>query len=260
MKSLDIVLNNSNIEGQLFIDNDGLSYNDPEKGKIRISHDKNIDRPLYVSELKNKLEFRSWHILGRKFIGDDNELYESLDDTSILKVPNGFVYEKPSTGIKMSGLEITKREQFEEDYNEIIKKQESMKENNKLVLYNSSKMTIDLLNDSIVVDLMDKDEYTNTISLIGVEQKVVRENLSGKVDLTVQYTKKSEDKIYIKDITFEAFSYDSDSSLVRKDFISSIGNSGVLIEYVGGIVRVIPEAKNIEECVINNCVITYGCI
>lgn len=121
-------------------------------------------------------------------------------------------------------------------------------------LYTSSKMMIDIMEDLIVVDLIEPDQYTSSVDLNRVEKKMIQPNLSAKVDLSVKYSKGSE--LYGQDLTFEAFSY-NDSDVSRVDFVSTLGD--VVVEYVDGIVRVIPDSKDVTECIISNCVITYGC-
>ena len=37
-----------------------------------------------------------------------------------------------------------------------------------------------------------------------------------------------------------------------------MNNSDVLVEYVDGVVRVIPGSDEVGECIISNCLVTYG--
>jgi hypothetical protein len=130
-------------------------------------------------------------------------------------------------------------------------------------LYNSAKMEVDLTaegNPSITVDLIEDGKYTNSVSLVGVEKKYTYPGLTGIVDLSVKYT--VEDVIHVRDLKFEAFKYydAGDQGIKSKatDFINTA--SDVTIEYVDGIVRVIPRSSKVDECIISNCVVTYGII
>lgn len=121
-------------------------------------------------------------------------------------------------------------------------------------LYSSSKMVVDILEDQVVVDLIEPDQYTSSIDLQRVEKKMIQPGLSVKVDLSVMYAK--DLTVSARDLTFEAFSYD-DTTLVRRDFISKLDD--IVVEYVDGIIRVLPKDKGVTECIISNCIVTYGC-
>ena len=132
-------------------------------------------------------------------------------------------------------------------------------EDNNISLYNAAKLEVDLGRGSITINMLGDKDYTNTISLKGVEKKYAKPNISGKVDLTVKYTRGG--LVYTKDLSFEAFKYD-DNELEPKStsnsYVSPLNNADVVVEYLGGIVRVIPESDDIDECIISSCVVTYG--
>lgn len=116
-------------------------------------------------------------------------------------------------------------------------------------LFTASKMVIDVLENQISIDLIEPDQYTSSVNLVKVCRKTGYLFTSAKVDLSIKYVKGSS--IFGKDLTFEAFSH---STVV--DFISTLND--ITIEYVSGVVRVIPNSNEVTECIISNCIITYG--
>lgn len=159
------------------------------------------------------------------------------------------------TYIDNSGGQALNVKQLIDKYHKAIKK---MKEKEGETLYNSSKVVIDFLKNSVLVNLVTEDEYTNTISLRELESSLAFPGLIGKIDLCVKYTKSGV--IHGQDLVFEAFKYpESDITAPEMPrFTSYLGD--VLVEYVDGIIRVIPEALDVDECIISKCTLSYGCI
>ena len=257
MSNLNIISPNSRLDG-IYINGVGnLSYYG--KGQIvSLSNWGSIDRPLYLSDLIDKLDDRGWHIQGRKVIKSGDILAEIKEITEdqfneATRLP---VYNTSDDTINIvdGAVDSSDLDTLTEIYNKIMKEKES------IILYSSSKMVFDFANGQIIVnDLVKADEYTNTLSLENIAGKVVQKDLSAKVDLTVQYS--IDGNVTGQDITFEAFRYDQvDGKIVmsRDNFISSISNAEVLVEYVDGVIRVIPESNDVDECIISNCVLTYG--
>jgi len=259
MKNLDFI-NNS---GSLSIENFVLS-ND----SVPVNNLSSNERPIFMSEFAQRLVSRGWNIPIRRKVSTSGSSTDLsivpgfCDNPNIadIDVTKGVYKVEAGSGVQLGSNRIIPQEQItrftENYYKEVLK----MKENDGITLYSSSKVVVDFLNNSITVDLIADDEYTNTISLVSVENKLAKNNLSAKVDLTVSYTKNGE--LFGQDLTFEAFKYSSVNDNIvsdRKNFISYINNE-VVVEYMDGIIRVIPESNSIDECIINNCVLTYGCI
>ena len=263
MIKFDIVSSLSKLDS-LYINNDIL-IND--KKDIEVLGLSSYDRPLYLSELDKILKNREYHVVSRKLISD-NKLYLVKDEfsntTSNLGEDEYYNYnDYINNSMLINDVKI--EDDFDskiisgnitigDEYKNIIEKEAGM------TLYSTSKIIIDILDGSISLNLVEPDEYTNTISLIDVKKKVAQVGLSGKIDLTVDYT--IDGIIYGKDLTFEAFSYNGASQdnpvLVESDFVSSYDYFD--IEYINGIIRVIPKSDKIDECIISNCMLTYGCI
>lgn len=182
-----------------------------------------LERPLYGNEIDSAIN--THFVEENRTVGSDGKLYRDE------KVISDHAIDISEMNYYMKNYEIEK------------------------TLYSSSKMVVDILNDQIVVDLIEPDQYTSSIDLQRVEKKMIQPGLSAKVDLSVKYTKGTS--ICAKDLTFEAFSYD-DTTLKRNDFISRF-DSDVIVEYVDGVVRVIPIVIDVTECIISNCVVTYVC-
>ena len=204
---------------------------------VEINHIQETDnRPLLLSELIGRLKYRNWGYPMMKIY--ENGTYYGCDsiemdiDLSLPRIP------KESRRFPITTSKI----------NEIMQE-------NITTLYSSSKVIVDFLNESIAVDLLENDEYTNTINLVDVERRLGYSNISCKVDLTVRYTISGE--VRCRDLTFKAFSIGEDGEIKRDDFISPLGDD-IMVEYVDGVVRVIPSSHEVDECIIGNCVITYG--
>lgn len=263
MKSKLKIVSDKN-DGGLFINNNGnLSYSTNE-GLVVVDELGSNDRPIYLSELFNKLNDRRWNNVIRKFVDSEGRLYfepvdllSNMTEDDIIDFDSG-IYKKPEdkelVEISDAGIPLKQIDTIIKYYNEI----EAMNETG-ITLYNSSKIVIDFINNSVSLDLLGKDEYTNTISLVGIEKKQSRPGVSAKIDLTISYTK--DEVVYKEDLNFEALNYieeDSLPKLQRNNFISQVGNGEILVEYIDGIIRVIPASDLVDECIISNCIMTYG--
>lgn len=138
-----------------------------------------------------------------------------------------------------------------------------IKDSHELTVFNSSKIVVNILDNQIIMDLVDKDEYTNSVSLKKYIDKSIKAGLSGKIDLSIEYSK--EGNIFGKDFTFEAFNYekledDNNPQLNIKNRTFNINSNEVIVEYLDGVIKVLPQSKSIDECIISNCLLTYGYI
>lgn len=239
-----------------------LSYNTEDSGQVNITNEGNRFRPIRLSELKRKLEQRDWNITERRYVSKAGEVLKIKITSSSGPIDtintSTDMSEGKVTGVSISnpeGLDDSLITQFNEDpkYKPIL---DNMTEN-EIYIYNSSKSIVDFVNNSLIINAIkfNSDSYTNMLSLDKLVSKSAQPNISGKVDLTIQYSK--ENKIISYDTTFEAFRFKESGEIESIEFIEEI-NSDIILEYSNNIIRVIPIVNNIDECIIRNCIITYG--
>lgn len=255
MKKLDFITPENRTEKmKLFIDNNTLAYYDESGEKHKLLDLKSNDRPVYISELYERLKNRHFNITERKVVNDDR-LYLHPDTT----VTGTSDFNKQTYTSSDSSKSLLLHDILIGPSEVTAFTNEYMKTISTSSFYSSSKITVDILESSITVDLINKNTYTNTISLQTIEKKTAKPGISGKIDLTVKYTKNY--RIFGQDLTFEAFKY-NDSEInpesSKLDFVSTLGD--VRVEYTNGVIRVIPESTDVDECIISNCILTYGCI
>lgn len=138
---------------------------------------------------------------------------------------------------------------------------ENMANTGEIYLYSSSKELVDLLAGSRTVNLVDpkSDIYTNSIDTkVIIEGKIINSTstINSKIDLSIQYTMGNKNIIYTHDVIFSGFSVEG-GVLKLPNIINRVGDD-IVIEYIDGIIRVIPVSQNVNECIINSCSITYG--
>lgn len=214
-------------------------------------------RPLHLSELSKKLESRGWNT-GYKFFTHEDELWISQ------KFHPDYV---PSLSSLRSGIpkQISWSSSLSSVYDEIksdtnyAKILEEMNEK-EINLYNTSTRGIDLVNGKQTIDVIsiNGDTYTNMLSLIPLKNHIISEGVSAKVDLMIAYT--SSGNIFYHSTTFPAFTYlSNDGNLILEEekWIEEV-NGKLQIEYIDGIIRVMPLIAEVTECIISNCTIEYG--
>ena len=113
----------------------------------------------------------------------------------------------------------------------------------------------DLSSYPIVVSLLSKTTYTDTINLEDwiIESGKGTNEISGKLDISFQYS--IEGKIHGGMQTINAFRYSNGNALVN-DCIINLGE--VQIEYIRGVLKIYPINVEIDEVIINDCVLTIG--
>lgn len=249
-------------------------------------------RMTRISELSNKLKLRDWNVTNRRFVipgkdGSEGNLRVCIDDYS---KGSGIINEvdEDTRSIEIDKYELTEEEKTQfNSYLDYLKnnKNNYLKEiynlynsmnNNEIYLYSTSKNVVDILNNSITIDVIpfNSDIYTNTVDLTELINYSVSPGVSTKIDLGIQYskyeTKYVEDpedkeklilvgneKLYSKKTTFSGPRYNKQGELVSKDYIEEIG-SDIVIECINNIIRVVSKSTDIDECIISNCTITYG--
>lgn len=253
-----------------------LAYIDSKNNvEIRVGIGKlNKDRSIYCSELLKKIKKSNWFLHKRLVIDG------ALDKFDIKLLPDESKFPQPIYYMIDSGLKDLQQVNTSDDLDifefnniwgsifnkinpELATQWETqinnMLESNEIYLYNSSKGIINILESSKEVNLMENssDIYTDTLDLRSIFfGETLNENIKNKVDLSIQYSILGDDKIYSTDVCFNGFSF-KDSKLVSNDFIKKI-NEEVIIEYLNGIIRVIPNSDKVLECIINSCIVTYG--
>lgn len=293
MKKIELITTTSdNISiSQVTGQEDEKEYYLTGNNRALVCNDSNY-RMTRISELSNKLKLRDWNVTNRRFVipgedGSEGNLRVCIDDYS---KGSGIINEvdENTKSIEIDKYELTEKEKSQfNSYLDYLKnnKNNYLKEiynlynsmnNNEIYLYSTSKNMVDILNNSITIDVIpfNSDIYTNTVDLTELMNYSVSPGVSTKIDLGIQYSKyetryveDSEDKeklilvgnekLYSKETTFSGPRYNKQGELISKDYIEEIG-SDIVIECVNNIIRVVSKSTDIDECIISNCTITYG--
>lgn len=293
MKKIELITTTSdNISiSQVTGQEDEKEYYLTGNNRALVCNDSNY-RMTRISELSNKLKLRDWNVTNRRFVipgedGSEGNLRVCIDDYS---KGSGIINEvdENTKSIEIDKYELTEKEKSQfNSYLDYLKnnKNNYLKEiynlynsmnNNEIYLYSTSKNVVDILNNSITIDVIpfNSDIYTNTVDLTELMNYSVSPGVSTKIDLGIQYSKyetryveDSEDKeklilvgnekLYSKETTFSGPRYNKQGELISKDYIEEIG-SDIVIECVNNIIRVVSKSTDIDECIISNCTITYG--
>lgn len=258
--------------------------------KALVCNDSNY-RVSRISELSNRLKLRDWNVTNRRFSFDKGEDLPGKLQICIEDYSNGpgVVNEinEETKSIVIDKYELTEEERAEfNNYLEYLKNNNNkyLKEiynlynnmnSSEIYLYSTSKNVVDILNNSITIDVIpyNSDIYTNTLNLVSLINYHISPKISAKIDLGIQYSKSevryekgqgdklvaiTEEKLYSKETTFSAnSSYNQKGELISEDYIEEVGTD-IIIEYIDNIIRVIPKSANIDECIISNCTVTYG--
>lgn len=206
-------------------------------------------RPLHLSELSRRLSSRGWNI-GRHFFTQGGELWTGLK-TSPEYIPSiGLLTSYPSKQISNStDLGSTYTNIITNTEYEKILKEMNEKEIN---LYNTSTRGIDLVSGKQTIDVIsyNSDTYTNMVSLVPLKNHIISEGISCKVDLGIVYTNSGTTLYHTT--SFPAFGFQEDENWIEEV------NEAVQVEYIGGIIRVMPLVSTVTECIISNCTVEYG--
>lgn len=209
-------------------------------------------RPIHLSELSRALQERGWNYGLLPFESLSGELMIGLDlPTQIIpdmRELSGKEKAKVSSSTEININNIKE----DEEYAKILKEMEEKEIN----LYATSTSEIDLVSGTQTLDLVayNSDTYTNAISLVPLKFNMLGEKVSAKVEMSISYTYSGVSYSY--STTFPAFSYIS-GKLEENLWIEEVGKE-VQIEYVSGIIRVVPISSNVTECIISQCIIEYG--
>lgn len=293
MKKIELITTTSdNISiSQVTGQEDEKEYYLTGNNRALVCNDSNY-RMTRISELSNKLKLRDWNVTNRRFVipgedGSEGNLRVCIDDYS---KGSGIINEvdENTKSIEIDKYELTEKEKSQfNSYLDYLKnnKNNYLKEiynlynsmnNNEIYLYSTSKNVVDILNNSITIDVIpfNSDIYTNTVDLTELMNYSVSPGVSTKIDLSIQYSKYEtryvegpedkeklilvgNEKLYSKETTFSGPRYNKQGELISKDYIEEIG-SDIVIECVNNIIRVVSKSTDIDECIISNCTITYG--
>lgn len=293
MKKIELITTTSdNISiSQVTGQEDEKEYYLTGNNRALVCNDSNY-RLTRISELSNKLKLRDWNVTNRRFVipgedGSEGNLRVCIDDYS---KGSGIINEvdENTKSIEIDKYELTEKEKSQfNSYLDYLKnnKNNYLKEiynlynsmnNNEIYLYSTSKNVVDILNNSITIDVIpfNSDIYTNTVDLTELMNYSVSPGVSTKIDLGIQYSKYEtryvedpedkeklilvgNEKLHSKETTFSGPRYNKQGKLISKDYIEEIG-SDIVIECVNNIIRVVSKSTDIDECIISNCTITYG--
>lgn len=293
MKKIELITTTSdNISiSQVTGQEDEKEYYLTGNNRALVCNDSNY-RMTRISELSNKLKLRDWNVTNRRFVipgedGSEGNLRVCIDDYS---KGSGIINEvdENTKSIEIDKYELTEKEKSQfNSYLDYLKnnKNNYLKEiynlynsmnNNEIYLYSTSKNVVDILNNSITIDVIpfNSDIYTNTVDLTELMNYSVSPGVSTKIDLGIQYSKYEtryvedpedkeklilvgNEKLYSKETTFSGPRHNKQGELISKDYIEEIG-SDIVIECVNNIIRVVSKSTDIDECIISNCTITYG--
>jgi hypothetical protein len=119
---------------------------------------------------------------------------------------------------------------------------------------------VNLIEDIVELELIrhDSDTYTNVLNISELIYYNSKPGISGVFDVTIEYSKAG--RIYVKDLSFQAFKYTSSNDLPVlnvENYITEINND-VQLEYIDNTIRVNPMSSEIDECILSRCTITYG--
>lgn len=139
---------------------------------------------------------------------------------------------------------------------------EKMINSNEIFLLNNSKSVVDFLSDNtITTELIEPNTYTDTVDLKPILSEKLSKNKGFKLDISIKYSinegNPDLDGIYCYDTTINGISFNKEK-VEFNNFIQTIGNNQVKLEYLKGIIKVFPLSDKIKDCIISNCLITYG--
>lgn len=244
-------------------------------------------RPLRCSELNNKLTKRKYNLWNLKYIStrrDSNNIIEidkdgDRDNLFIIKLINPFSNDyqvqnlipkintvrniSSTIGIDSSVyLNNTNNWSYTELEKETFKYDPSFRNNGWGNNYNSEidRINLNYIGVGIVLIGRDSDIYTDTIDFRNIINYSRQPEIIACLDLEIGCTievSKSNYKSFTVVSKFTLFKYLENGQLKQDDFILDV-NDDISIEFIDGVLRVIPSNSKITECIINNCILDYG--
>ena len=229
------------------LDNSGLSLTGEDIVTVKDLYGKLKDRLFHQPEhpyidkngnlcYTNNIEYWNWnYAVGSTVISED--LVQKMDDT-IRKYDSG--------EILVPGVQQNKKDSME------------------INLYSSSRFNIDFLSQSISVDMIDSSkDYTNTVNLKGFIKKATGSIKNSTASIDVKYTINGSErttKTYTIDNLFLVKTKENSNSItiLYNNITNGKIDDNVNLEFIDGIVRVIPINPEVTECIISKCIVNYG--
>lgn len=247
------------IENKLTINNNNDIYYIDNNNTVNIIEGELRYRPIHCSELYNKLSLRGirpYDLFISGISGEDD--YEN----PILKFsyiePHGEIDEIDTTDIDTSfplcgKLDRETIERVDDKYRELFG--DGLNAGEELSFLSSTNSLMEKESQESIDLIKGFDSYTNTVSLNELISYSTEPGLNCRVDLTILYSKDGE--IYNHNTMFTAFDYSEHQLLNIYNTIENINNL-VQLEYINGVIKVIPISQEVNECIINNCTVIYG--
>ena len=113
--------------------------------------------------------------------------------------------------------------------------------------------------DVITIPVLDSKKtstYTNVLDLTELLNHSLIPNLQAKLDLTYLYS--IGNSIYGGDVTINLFSINSKTNEIEKLNQIVEKDNNIVIEYINGILKILPKSTSVGEYIINDAIITYG--
>lgn len=262
-------------------------------GNVLFCNDSSL-RLSRISELDKRLKLRDWNITGRRYTNPLG-LDWNTEEVNLYYVESGTSGKSNSISKETKGVKLVHPEASEENKKKLEKEIEKLSSfddegkikeiydsmvNSEVYLYSVTKNTVDILNNSITIDVIpyNSDIYTNILDLGKLLSYLVAPGISIRIDIGIQYSKNIPEetidpesgvvtdityveKLYSKETTFTGFKYSSSDNgtvtLVNNNYVENVGTD-IVIEYIDNVIRVIPKSTDIDECIISNCTVTYG--
>ena len=220
---------------------------------IRLGYENNdFLRPIRFSEVDGYLKRRRENILSFLTKRDDNYFYQTGYDNQGNLLPLG----TDGLDIQLTGVNPNYSGSLTLD--DIKKEYQDLFGNlSEIEPYKAYNIDIDLLSGMAIFDLISRGDttYTNSVSINEFTSILIKPSIVGKLDLDISWTKNGEE--YTKGLSFTAFYYNSNNNLILPDIIFDL-TEDIRLEYLSGILTAIPINSLVDECIVNNCIITYG--
>ena len=237
--------------------------------KVKNSLLSSIYKPIKCSELYYKINKIFKWFQHKYLVIKDNEIFLVTKDIPSENREKP-IYEinpenlKDNEKFKQTGLGKNLLEELDEAWKTLINELDEDKEilerminSNEIYLLNNSKSMVDFLSDNtITAELIDPNNYSNTVDIKPILGNKIFNNKSFKVDISVKYS--IGDDIYIYDTTINSINIIRETGKIEYNNTIQTLKNHIHLEFLNGIIRVFPIADNITDCIISNCLITYG--
>ena len=220
------------------------------------------DKELLKDDLNSKRAAEMPMTLGQAKYAIDN-IYHWGNRWLKLPSSNGTIYfeeylkDNESVFSQCAWNFITEEEDLrKEDFYNIEGVQTALNDMESIELHNEAKISYNLSEDTVTLGMLSPLDYTNTVDISSVRDRLVQSNLSSRMDLAIEYVKSG--KIYNQICILEPFSYNDDAELIEKRYSFEIC-SDIQVEYLDGQVKALSlNPSEVSECIISSCTLTYG--